>query len=147
MLAQHYHYLFCLFLHGELKHHLYFLKGWINKIWLDMIWLINETGVFFDPTVMLLNFLDRKIILTFNTLETNWVKKTSSMTFNNNTTKFHWWMYIKHFTWLVLRLLVLACISVMPINSSKAVRTVEIKLKIYKSNLEAVICYFDREKC
>lgn len=38
-----------------------------------MTWLINETGVFFGPYVLFLNFLDGKI-LTFNILEANCVK-------------------------------------------------------------------------
>lgn len=80
---------FCLFLHRELKHHLSFLQGWINKIGCDMTWLINETGVFSGPYVLFLNFRDGKIILTFNILEANWVKQNSSLTFNNNATQIH----------------------------------------------------------
>lgn len=48
--------------------------------------LINETGVFFGPYELFLNFLDGKI-LTFNILEANWVKQNSCMTFTSNKTK------------------------------------------------------------
>lgn len=51
-----------------------------------MTWLINETGVFFGPYVLFLNFLDGKIV-TSNIWEANWVKQNSCMTFTNSKTE------------------------------------------------------------